>query len=100
MAETATRKAGFLAQVLEEEAVRERYAGGDGLCYEHLAATAEQGSKRVAAFLIEDWRARLEVLRAGLAEYDRKRDYRFSAEPKGDEQRSWTDIVRRYVGDA
>ncbi|MDX6514780.1 MAG: hypothetical protein QOH73_446 [Gaiellaceae bacterium] len=99
MDETVERKAGFLVEVLEEQELRERYAAGDGLCYAHLALTAERAGKGVAAFLLEDWRARLELLRAGLAEYDRKRDYRFAEEPKGDEQRSWTDVVRRYVGE-
>jgi hypothetical protein len=97
--QSSARKAGFLAQVLAEEPLRERYAAGDGLCYEHLRLTAERATKPVAAFLLADWRARLETIRAGLAEYDRKRDHRFSHEDKGDEQRSWTDVIRRYVGD-
>jgi hypothetical protein len=100
MDEAAARKAGFLAEVLEEEPLRERYAVGDGLCWEHLALTSEHARRAVAAFLLDDWRARLEELRAALAEYDRKRDYRYAEEPKGPEQRSWTDVIRRYVGDA
>jgi hypothetical protein len=100
MDEAAERKAGFLAEVLAEEPLRVRYAAGDGLCYAHLGLTAERAGKPVAAFLLEDWRTRLETLRAALAEYDRKRDHRFNTEPKGDEQRSWTDVIRRYVGDA
>jgi hypothetical protein len=99
MDETAERKASFLAQVLEEEPLRERYAAGDGLCYAHLTLTAERAGKAVAAFLLADWRARLETLRAGLAEYDRKRDHRFAHEDKGEEQRSWTEVIRRYVGE-
>jgi hypothetical protein len=27
------------------------------------------------------------------------RDYRYAAEPRGDEQRSWTEVIRRYVGE-
>src|SRR5436190_3636599 len=46
--EATERKAGFLAEVLEEDPVRERYAAGDGLCYEHLVVTAEKAGKRVA----------------------------------------------------
>src|SRR4051795_9378141 len=93
MDEAAARKAGFLAEVLEEEPLRERYAAGDGLCYAHLELTATRATKPVAAFLLADWRARLETLRAALAEYDRKRDYRYAHEDKGDERRSWTDVV-------
>jgi hypothetical protein len=99
MEETAARKAGFLAQVLEEDEGRARYSAGDALCFDHLALTADAASKAVASFLMADWRARLEALRAALAEYDRKRDHRFAHEPKGDEQRSWTDVIRRYVGE-
>jgi hypothetical protein len=99
MEEAAERKAGFLAEVLEEEPVRALYAAGDGLCWDHLALTADQARKPVAAFLLSDWRSRLETLRAALGEYDRKRDYRYAEEEKGPEQRSWTDVIRRYVGD-
>jgi len=97
MDEAAERKAAFLGEVLEEEPLRARYAAATASATPtHL--TAERASKQVAAFLLADWRSRLEALRAALAEYDRKRDYRFATR-QGDEQRSWTDVVRRYVGE-
>ena len=52
-----------------------------------------------ARFLLSDRRRRLERLALGLAEYDRKRDHRYAREPKGDEQRSITDVVRLYAGE-
>ncbi len=95
------RGAYFLAQALREEALRRRYAGGDGLCFVHLedaVAEARRVAPEVACFLLDDWRRRLAQVRDRLAEYDRKRDYRRAVEPPGDEQGSWTDVIRLYVG--
>jgi hypothetical protein len=50
-------------------------------------------------FLLGDWRGRLAEVREQLTEYDRKRDYRYSDEPKGVEQRARTEVIRRYVGE-
>jgi len=96
------RDAFFLAQALREEPVRLRYAASQGLCFTHLVPTVAAASgldRGTARFLLEDWRERLRRVRDGLAEYDRKRDYRRAAEPKGAEQRSWTDVIRLYVGE-
>jgi hypothetical protein len=102
-AEALERKAHFLVEALSEEQIRETYRRSDGLCFPHFACTLEEasaaGSTQTARLLLDDWRARLEGLRAGLAEFDRKRDYSHAAEPKGAEQRSWTEVVRRYVGE-
>jgi hypothetical protein len=97
------RKVHFFVQALDQPRVRERYRRSDGVCYSHLSAAVGQAlandDRPTAEFLLEDWSPRLAAVRAGLAEYDRKRDYRFADEPKGEEQRSWTEVIRRYVGD-
>ncbi|MER3410095.1 MAG: hypothetical protein C4306_08350 [Thermoleophilia bacterium] len=96
------RDAFFLAQALREEPVRQRYAASQGLCYAHLVpavAAARALDAHTAHFLVRDFRGRLQRVRDGLTEYDRKRDYRRAGEPKGDEQRSWTDVIRLYVGE-
>jgi hypothetical protein len=102
-ADALDRKAHFLAEALSEEQVRGAYRRSEGLCFPHFARTLESalavGNKEIAGFLLDDWRDRLAELRAELAEYDRKRDYRYASEPKGTEQRSWTEVVRRYVGE-
>jgi hypothetical protein len=102
-ADALERKAHFLAEALTEKQVRGVYRRSEGLCFPHFARTLEGalsgGNKQTAGFLLDDWRDRLAELRAGLAEYDRKRDYRYASEPKGAEQRSWTEVVRRYVGE-
>ncbi len=99
--EVAGRKAHLFVDALAEAPVRTAYARSDGLCFAHFVSVVDAALARdgeLARFLIEDWRARLAALSAQLAEYDRKRDYRFAHEPKGREQRSWTEIVRRYAG--
>jgi hypothetical protein len=102
-AEALERKAGFLIEALAEEQLREAYRRSEGLCFPHLACTVDEalaaGSVQTAVFLLDDWSNRLAEVRAGLAEYDRKRDYRYADEPKGVEQGSWTEVIRRYVGE-
>jgi len=62
---------------------------------EHALGTDEE----IARLLLDDWRERLAHVREQLAEFDRKRDYRYAAEPKGEEQGSWTEVIRRYLGE-
>jgi hypothetical protein len=99
----AERKTHFLLQALREAPVRERYGRSDGLCYPHLenavAAASTAGDPATAVALLEDWRARLAAVRSDLAAYDRKRMHEHADEPKGREQRSWTEVIRRYVGE-
>jgi hypothetical protein len=96
--------AAFLCQLLDDEAGRSAYLDSDGLCSSHLRDAVARsldrdGTGDMARFLLRDWRSRLEALREGLDEYDRKRSYTNRDEPKGSEQGSWTEVVRRYVGD-
>ncbi len=69
----ATRKVHFFVELLAEPEARPHYQSSEGLCFGHFA---EQ-----------------------LAEFDRKRDYRYATESKGEEQDSWTEVIRRYVGE-
>jgi hypothetical protein len=101
--EALERKAHFLVEALSEDRVRKAYRRSERLCFTHLARSLEEAlnprSSQTAAFLLDDWRDRLAELRSELAEYDRMRDYRYASEPKGLEQRSWTEVIRRYVGE-
>ena len=99
---SAERRAHFFVDVLGEDVVRRRYVRSDGLCFTHLAVVIEQVSDvapDTVRFVLGDWRGRLAEVRKQLAEYDRKRDHRYSHEPKGAEQRAWTEVIRRYVGE-
>jgi hypothetical protein len=97
------RKAHFLVAALGEEEIRDAYRRSEGLCFAHLGRVVDQalanGDTETAIMLLGDWRRRLEDVRSQLAAYDRKRDYRYADEPRGAEQRSWTDVIRRYVGE-
>jgi hypothetical protein len=100
-ADAVDRKTAFFIDAISEDPVRRRYVLSDGLCFEHFAQvvdTLDPGDSDMRRFLIEDWRRRLHDLADQLAEYDGKRDYRRADEPKGAEQHSWTDVIRRYVG--
>jgi hypothetical protein len=99
----AERKVHFFLQALAEPRVHERYSRSEGVCFTHLSAAVAQAlradDRETALFLVDDWRKRLADVRAGLAEFDRKRDYHYADEPKGSEQQSWTEVIRRYVGE-
>lgn len=60
---------------------------------------APEEDVEVVRFLLQDWRRRLAQVRGQLEDFDRKRDVHYSDEPKGAEQDSWTEIIRRYVGE-
>jgi Family of unknown function (DUF6062) len=102
-AEGSERKLHFFVELLADTEVRPHYRSSHGLCFAHLARAVDHALESeedgIARFLLDDVRERLRDVRAQLAEFDRKRDYRYASEPKGDEQHSWTEVVRRYVGD-
>ena len=96
------RKAYFLIELLRNGTARDLYRASDGLCFVHLARTLEEAPTEdgdVVSFLLRDWRERLADVRGLLEDFDRKRDVRYADEPKGTEQDSWTEIIRRYVGE-
>jgi hypothetical protein len=102
-AEGLARKVHFFVELLADAEVRPHYRASGGLCFTHVARAIEHALESeqdaVARFLLDDWRDRLRDVRAQLAEFDRKRDYRYADEPKGQEQHSCTEVVRRYVGE-
>ncbi len=98
----AERKVHFFVELLAEAEVRPHYQSSDGLCVAHFAralAHALDTDEEVARLLLDDWRERLAHVRDQLVEFDRKRDHRYADEPKGDAQGSWTEVIRRYVGE-
>ena len=76
------RKAHFFAEALHDEQVREAYLRSQGLCFAHLARTSEAAlsadDSETARLLLDDWHERLVTLC---------------------EQRSWTQLIRLYVGE-
>lgn len=99
-AEALPRKAQFLLELLSDAPGRSRYEAGHAVCFAHLVAALEVagGDDDAGRYLLDDWRRRLEELRGRLHEYDRKRDHRYVAERREEDERAWIDIVEHYTG--
>jgi hypothetical protein len=97
------RSASFLVDALDSPKVKRLFETCDGLCHPHFTLVFEDAlakSREIALFLLRDWQERLSQAAHDLAEYDRKRDYRFAAERTPADQASWGEAIRRYVGEA
>jgi hypothetical protein len=78
---------------MDERRVRESLERGRGfLCLKHL-------EKLPQGRLAEAFKERLETLLAELKEFERKQDYRFAAEPLGEERDSWLRAMRALGGE-
>jgi hypothetical protein len=70
-----------------------------GLCLPHLYNAMVTGRDHPnLPLLVELQLQKFETLRGELAEYIRKLDYRFMAEPRGEEKTSWRRVVELFVG--
>jgi len=101
--EASERKLYFLCEALADPSFRREYERSGGLCASHtLAAIAKTGKRGELQrrFLVADWQRRLIKLQDSLIEFDRKRDHRYSTEPKGDEQRSPLEALHHFAGSA
>lgn len=99
---TTKRRAYFACNLLQEDGMAAAYRASDGFCFRHLTdvlAAIGDGDSELRLRLLADWGERIAALRNGLAEFERKRDYRHADELRGDEQRAPTDAVRRYAGE-
>jgi hypothetical protein len=65
------------------------YRQSDGLCLPHLRLALAKADKKAAAVLISHQCEKLTGLKAELAEFIRKNDYRFKDEPMGSEGDSY-----------
>jgi hypothetical protein len=104
MEQVRGNQAFFLTQLLDDEHGRDVHASSDGVCFGHqrtavLSSLDRPGGEEIACLLLKDWRSRLQALSELLADHDRKRSYTNRHEPKGIEQGSWTEIIRRYARD-
>ncbi|HEX9667073.1 MAG TPA: DUF6062 family protein [Thermodesulfobacteriota bacterium] len=83
---------------LKEEEMKELYLNSYGLCMNHFNQALETACHETAKILIQKQAEMLEELNRDLEEYSRKRDYRFSHEPKGEEQKAWVRAIKFFVG--
>lgn len=90
-------RAAVLGHILDE-GFQAAYRASDGLCvahYRRIAAGARRKARRILAELEGE---KVRVILDGLDEFTRKRDYRFSHEPKGRERRAWLDAIDKISG--
>ena len=99
-ADALDRQAQFFLELLATDTGRRRYQRARGVCFPHLLALLENADndERLARYLLEDWRRRLDDVRRRLAHFDRTRDHHFAAERRDEDERSWTDVIHHYVG--
>lgn len=83
---------------LKDEEVKQLYLNSYGLCMNHFNRAIESASHQTAKILIQKQTEMLEKLNRDLEEYSRKRDYRYSHEPKGEEQNAWIRAIRFFTG--
>lgn len=85
---------------MDEQPFRQAYAGSSGLCLLHFQAALEsmQDDPTFDA-LKEDALSRLDTLTGQLREIIRRHDYRFTAEPEGEERGAADRAVRQMVGE-
>ena len=88
-----------LMESLQEPEMREALRTSDGLCIPHLKKAFEAVTDPdVCDVLLSIQREKLESLRAELAEFIRKNDYRFTEEGIGAEGDSWRRAIGRLTG--
>jgi len=93
--ENNTRVLSELSKYMLSEAMQTALATSAGLCLGHLRqalAAMREPAKRAALLKVQ--REIVLSLRAALAEYIRKNDYRFMGEPPGAERDAWIRAVR------
>ena len=70
-----------------------------GLCLPHLSQAVAMGRDHAnLPILIDIQLVKLGTLRGELKEYIRKLDYRFLAEPRGEEKTAWRRVIELFVG--
>ncbi len=88
-----------LAECAVEPEVAERLAGWDGLCLPHFRSLlALEPGQHERGVVLAAQEAALQRLGRELAEFIRKRDYRFAGEPFGAEADSWQRALRLLSG--
>lgn len=89
-----------LVAELEMPEIVEALQASEGLCLQHLRIALEHVRDAAACEqLLDIHRTKLEGLKAELAEFIRKSDYRVIAEGFGSEGNAWLRAVRLMIGD-
>ena len=87
----------FEELIRKDTAFRELYRKSYGLCRRHLIDVLKLSNDRACSeFLVDDMLSRLKVVHDNFELYFHKLDYRYSHEPKGEEQNTWLDALNFY----
>jgi Family of unknown function (DUF6062) len=88
-----------LENLLEETQFSQQYQQSPGLCFYHLRLTTPQWESPAALTLAKTTASRVvRELIADLREFQRKHDYQFSHEPRGEESASPERALQFLVG--
>jgi len=88
-----------LLDFISEEDFERQFSRSPGVCFPHLIVAIEKFSGHVnLSLLIQEQMKKYESLRAEVAEFIRKRDFRFAHEPSGPEADSWKRALEMTVG--
>lgn len=83
---------------LKDQEIKELYLDSYGLCMNHFNLALESAPPEAVETLIQKQTEVLRKIDSDLEEYSRKLDYRYSHEPKGEEQTAWIKAIRFFVG--
>lgn len=87
----------FVKLLQNEPDFRTKYIQSDGLCRKHFVQVLELCSDSASLdFLTGDMIRRLENIKQDFELFFHKLDYRFSDEPKGEEQKAWIKALNYY----
>lgn len=90
----------LMADFLKTEKGIEAYRNSPSLCWRHLIGLFCELPSNLILLLSDIHIEQLEKMDRDFEEYFRKTDYRFSNEPKGEEQLAWLKSLRFYVGES
>mgnify|MGYP005839761539 CR=1 FL=1 len=89
----------LLNNFLNKKGGLETYQKNPSLCWRHLCGLISDATFETAISLIDIHINQLQKIDSDFNEYFRKTDYRFSKEPKGEEQLAWLKSLKFYVGE-
>jgi hypothetical protein len=88
-----------LLDFIGEEEFSKEFEKSSGICIRHLVDIIKTDRAHPnLPLLVEKQLQKYKFLSYELGEYDRKRDYRFSKEPKGSEADSWRRVLEQFSG--
>ncbi len=90
-----------LVKYIDDDELRAALKDSDGLCLPHLGRALQHiKDPHVSKILLETQHEKIRRLRAELAEFIRKADYRFAGEGFGKERDSWVRAIGMAAGSA